>query len=516
MTETTYGPVKPAISIEPNFFEKLSLVVAILILDFLLWPGYFGISLVLCSTALFGLKFLSRFHDTALKSKLFAGSIFVLGILPMVEAINTLTFLIGAGFTFVACFALSNTAQESWAGRLDLFLSSTLLAPFRFPKFCLNLRMSKPDRIGKLSVLNWLVPVLLCSVFVILFAYASPIWQNWLEAIDLIKLLELFFSPRIFFWIFMGWIAWPFLENKVEKLRLFKTLGNTGGKVVSQTETKSLSRADWVPFAQRCLILFNLVFGLQNILDFSILWGGAALPVGMSYAEYAHRGAYPLVVAALLAAVFVVVAMRPAGVGERSNLIRNLVLLWVGQNILLLASSLFRLDIYITAYALTYWRIAAFIWMLLVGAGLVLIVARFVLKRSAGWLVIANLMVLVSTLYATSFVNLPYQITNFNLMHSSMAQGNGSTFDRNYLSKLGSHVLPALEGLEGKLERATPSQLNELRNQRSFLTERYLSDYQRWYGNWRAWTYRGHRLKTFVEHQKKQEQIANSAEREAP
>ena len=50
---------------------------------------------------------------------------------------------------------------------------------------------------------------------------------------------------------------------------------------------------------------------MQTGLDLAYLWGGLALPDGMSHAEYAHRGAYPLVVTALLAAGFVLIAMRP-------------------------------------------------------------------------------------------------------------------------------------------------------------------------------------------------------------
>src|ERR1700675_844643 len=92
----------------------------------------------------------------------------------------------------------------------------------------------------------------------------------------------------------------------------------------------------------RSLILFNVLFAVQSGLDLTYLWGGASLPDGMSHAEYAQRGAYPLIATALLAAGFVLIAMRPGGPSEQSRLIRPLVLLWVGQNLLLVISSIFR------------------------------------------------------------------------------------------------------------------------------------------------------------------------------
>ncbi len=515
MTNTTYGPVLPVAEVSPPIrtIEKLSLVMGILTLDFLLWSGSFGISLVLSAMVVFSLKFWTQFQNTTHRSKMLAIGIFIAGILPMIETVNTLTFIIGAGFAFAACFALSNSERQDWATQLGLLLSSAIVAPFRFPKLCIQLKSSNLKKVGTSNLMGWIVPAVICCVFVLLFAYASPIWQGWLEAIDLFVLLDVLFSPRIFFWIFIAWVIWPFLEGRVSKFRLF----NRSKKTVSFVDTENLLKMhDWQQFAQRCLILCNLVFALQNILDFSILWSGAALPEGMSYAEYAHRGAYPLVVAALLAGVFVLIATRPGGVGERSILIRNLVFLWVAQNIILLMSSLLRLDIYITAYALTYWRIAAFIWMLLVATGLVLIIVRFVLKRSVGWLVVANVIVLISTLYVTSFVNLPYRITEFNLEHSSMAKVGGSQFDTYYMRRLGPDALPAFQNFETKLNFASRVQLYRLRKERDFLLKRHksLSKYHKC--NWCAWTYRGHRLKEFVEQTSKQEQSVNAAEREAP
>jgi hypothetical protein len=41
------------------------------------------------------------------------------------------------------------------------------------------------------------------------------------------------------------------------------------------------------------------------------LWGSATLPDGLTYADYAHRGAYPLIVTALLAGWFAIVATKP-------------------------------------------------------------------------------------------------------------------------------------------------------------------------------------------------------------
>ena len=55
---------------------------------------------------------------------------------------------------------------------------------------------------------------------------------------------------------------------------------------------------------------------------------------------------------------------------------------------MLVISSILRLDLYVGIYALTYWRVAAFIWMGLVAVGLVLIIARIALGKSNKWLLV--------------------------------------------------------------------------------------------------------------------------------
>ena len=57
--------------------------------------------------------------------------------------------------------------------------------------------------------------------------------------------------------------------------------------------------------------------------------------------------------------------------GQDSPLLRNLVYLWIAQNVMLFVSSMLRLDLYVEEYALTELRLAAGVWMGLVAVGLV-------------------------------------------------------------------------------------------------------------------------------------------------
>ena len=213
-----------------------------------------------------------------------------------------------------------------------------------------------------------------------------------------------------------------------------------------------------------------------------------------SYASYAHRGAYPLIATALLAAGFVLAAMRPGGPAEHSRVIRPLVYLWVAQNVLLVLSAILRLDLYVQTYLLTWWRVAAFIWMVLVALGLVLIVARIVMNRSNDWLIRANLVTLTATLYVCSLFNFAAIIADYNVSHSREAAGKGVSIDMNYLFSLGPQALPAIDraialrGFDATLV-----------SRRGCLVEQQ----RREMASWRSWGFRGWRLQRTLDIQQK-------------
>jgi hypothetical protein len=239
----------------------------------------------------------------------------------------------------------------------------------------------------------------------------------------------------------------------------------------------------------RSLLLFNLVFAVQSALDLIYLWGNVELPAGISYASYAHRGAYSLILTALLAAGFVLAAMRPGCPAREVKVIRPLVYLFVAQNILLVASSILRLDLYVQIYLLTYWRVAAFIWMLVVALGLVLIVARIALERPNSWLIRANLIALAAVLYACSLANFAALIADYNVSHSREAAGKGVTIDMTYLFQLGPQALPAIDRA---LRLRAPDPVLAARRD-------HLADEQaKRMASWRAWDFRSWRLQRYM------------------
>jgi hypothetical protein len=196
------------------------------------------------------------------------------------------------------------------------------------------------------------------------------------------------------------------------------------------------------------LITFNALFALQNGLDIAYLWSGAPLPSGVTLADYAHRSAYPLIVTALLAGLFVLVTLRPGSDTAAVPLIRRLVVLWIVQNVFLVASSMLRTIDYIEVYSLTRLRIAALVWMVLVAIGLVLIVWRMLKGRSGAWLINANALAAGIALMGCSVTDIGSLAAAWNVRHAKEVGGEGAALDLCYLNSLGSSALVSIVELD--------------------------------------------------------------------
>lgn len=326
--------------------------------------------------------------------------------MPALEELNTLSFLILLASLTIALLLATDPETAGLAERARALRNFFLLGPLRFfPEALQVFNMSAFTR----GIALWLLPAVLSTVFVALFTAANPVIEQWVSLLNPTLIFEYVSVGRVLFWTMMLALVWPFIHVRWRQRKVATTIAADAPELAP---LPPFIPAEFVPAEflgastiLRSLILFNLLFAAQSVLNGLYLWGHVALPANMTYAAYAHRGAYPLIATALLTAAFVLAAMRPGGPGEKSTVIRPLVYLWVGQNVLLVASSILRLDLYVDIYMLTYWRIAAFIWMGLVAVGLILIVARIALNRSNLWLVGANLVALTIVLYTCSLVN---------------------------------------------------------------------------------------------------------------
>lgn len=362
-----------------------------------------------------------------------------------------------------------------WIQRLLLHV---LLAPIVPALDGMRLRIARrrrgAARFGRLLPLLAL-PILGTALFLALFTIANPLIANAFARIDLIGMVGGLSILRLAFWLLLGLLVWSVLRPARVRLgppRRHRELALPG----VTTASVALS-----------LVAFNALFALQNGLDVAFLWSGAPLPDGVTLAEYAHRGAYPLIATALLAALFVLVTLSPGSPTAGSRLVRRLVYAWVAQNVVLVASTMLRTADYIEAYSLTRLRIAALVWMALVAIGLVLICARLWRGKSGAWLINANLAFALLALSACSVVDLGAVAAQWNVRHAREAGGRGVRLDLCYLGRLGPSALLPLIELESR--PIAPDFRERVSWTRNLIMDRLATNQ----GDWHGWTLRNSR-----------------------
>jgi hypothetical protein len=428
------------------------------------WLGLFGAALVLAA----GLALPALRHDrralVALAVALaMAGAMAIdATILPFV------LFWVALGLAILLPATTRFDDGWRWAQRLFAHGFKALFGPLIDLFKLARSHRRKPQAVAGLrrTLPALVLPLAGSAVILALFAAANPVIEQFFASLSLPFPDEALFE-RLFFWSFVSIVVWGVLRPR-RSWPFFGTFDGSGDLALPGVSPTSVLLS---------LIAFNLLFAMQNLMDMAWLWGLVALPQGMTLADYAHRGAYPLIVTALLAALFVLVTLRPGSQTAASPLVRRLVLLWIVQNVVLVASSMLRLYDYIDAYSLTRLRIAALAWMGLVAVGLGLIGWRLLKQKSAPWLINANCSAATLLLCTYAFVDTGAVAAQWNVRHAREVDGTGAGIDLCYLAELGpSALLPLIELESRPLDPVLQQRVKMLREQVQYRQAQVLSE----------------------------------------
>ena len=433
--------------------------------------------------------------------------VLVMATIPTVETLNPLSAIITSVGVISFVLIIRDKKKNDFLEQMALALFFTVTLPFKLSLDAARMiavrRKSAPEQ--KCSTLPrlWALPVLLAAIFVGLFAISNPLIGNWFSQFDIFYILGLVDINRLVFVLGMAVLCWPFLRPSIQKLKRLVPFSKMQSTAVS--EEPGSNRILNQGMVQRSLLLFNLIFAIQTLLDATYLWAGKKLPDGVTYSEYVHNGTYILIFTSLLAAAFILLVTNEQNRMERIRGIKLLLLVWTAQNVLLVVSTMMRMGLYVEEYALTYLRLSALIWMLLVAIGLGLIIVRLMRGQSNIWLIKTNLISLATILYLTSLTNVPYVIADYNVR--AFEQGSTRRLDVEYLIGLGQQAIPVIDRLSRSRSSTNPAvsqrsatsngvAIEDYRLQiaRSKLRQSALRQHE----NWRLWSFRSHRLVKYL------------------
>jgi hypothetical protein len=273
---------------------------------------------------------------------------------------------------------------------------------------------------GVAAVLLAIPAVILALVFGGLLASGNAVFGTWTNNIFSWlwnEFVSLFDFARFGTWIVVAFLALPLLRpgwfasywwSWIPKLPRWPELLPAQGAVYSSALV---------------LIVLNVLFAVANVADALFLWTGTPLPEGVEYKTYVHQGFDTLIFTAILTAIVLTAMFQQPLSVARSRLLKGLALLWVAQNVFLIASCGLRIRAYVVDSELTVLRLSALIFLMLVAAGFALLTAKILHERSISWLIGRCVAAVFVTFYITQFLDLAGYAENFNVARLAREPG---------------------------------------------------------------------------------------------
>ena len=333
-----------------------------------------------------------------------------------------------------------------------------------------------------LKHVNILVPFVTIGLFATLLAIANPLLADAFLELPWTQPKQFILSPGPMVLLATLLLLWP----------LVRPGKSTRAPTITETAPRWHGPYFKPGVIAVTLLILNLMFLAENLLDARYVWLDGQLPAQLTHAQYVHRGAYTLVATALAAAAFMIFALWPGSATAQSASVRALVYVWTAQNLVLVASSAKRTLSYVADYGMTEWRLAGLLWMGLVAVGLVSIAWRLARHHNNLWLINVNLMAAYSLLFAFGFVDHRRFVAEWNVDTFTQA-GRPQAIDIAYLAQLGPSALPALRNLEATYatSQAALPDAGFLGPRTALLAANVLLDLREQQADWRNWTVRG-------------------------
>lgn len=299
---------------------------------------------------------------------------------------------------------------------------------------------AKPSR----NTYKWwpiIIVIIISFIFMALYSDINPVFNIYF------KKLYPEIDPG---WIIFALFGTILLYTFIYPPRLVKKLLRLEldyGKTIEHDEFLSKTQSDFSIFSSfeherfSALLLFivlNILLLVLNAFDIQYLFLKGELPASITYADYVHRGVGAVILSILLAIGVISYYFRGLiNFDAKSKFIKTLTYLWIMQNIILVVMTVFKNQLYIDAYSLTFKRIGVYYYLAFAIVGLLLTLYKIYYRKDTWFLFRSNSFVIYVVLILSCAFDWNTIVTRYNLE-------NSKEVDYCYLNTLGFQNYPLL------------------------------------------------------------------------
>ncbi|GGG35210.1 hypothetical protein GCM10011344_40020 [Dokdonia pacifica] len=261
-------------------------------------------------------------------------------------------------------------------------------------------------------ILTVLLVVGLPIIFATLYSKINPIFEEWVNAIDLSFIN---FSWMLF--TLMGYL----LINNITAPASLDPLTNADRNVVLNLSEKSISETQ-EPLLHKEQLLGSLVIGVLNALILFFLVVDVWYVTTNSFehaselSKTVHEGVNALIASIIIAISLILIFFRGnLNFYKKSKRLRILTYIWILLNCVLVLITAYKNYIYITDFGLTYKRIGVGIYLTLCIAGLLTTYLKVAYRKNVMYLVRLNARIAFIVIVMMSSFSWNREITRYNL-----------------------------------------------------------------------------------------------------
>ena len=373
------------------------------------------------------------------------------------QILKILNFLIIPYLLVMMISLVSDTNRSDWPDvRFLLDFLKRVFIPFRFIHipFITFFRIKGDDGQDKRRVLpriaiGLLISIPILALIIWLLSSADIVFKDIFINIPVSKIIKHFFLI-LAITVYAISFLWSLLKAYDEK------------------KQEKYNKIRWKRFLDpviliTILFLLNVVFTVFSIIQFKYLFGGESfiLPSAYTYAEYARRGFFELVVVAVINFIILLIAISfIKKENKKTHLVSKILLsLLAGFTFVMLSSAFYRMLVYEQAYGFTYLRI-------FVQAFMILMFFLFIINMVFIWY---QKLPLIKGYFITTLV--VYIMLNFANVDVIIARNNiyryekTGQIDMEYLKELSYDAVPEMGRLlsDDSKKEAVISYFNEIR-----------------------------------------------------
>lgn len=403
--------------------KNIILIIPTFLFSLFFYKQNLGLNFLLFSTLVIGLLVVFHFEKFKHKPTILYAAFFIIASIFVFVYNSSLTLFASTISFFVLLGSLSGSKASLYIDLLNGFY--TTIASIFVNYFHHFLEENEATKKRKINYLYWLkmigIPLVILTIFVILYRNANPYFNEIISSIDLSFIDLHWMSFTLIGYFLLLNISKPLIIESITTLDT-TTLNNLDKKRLKKQSVNDLIQENQLGII--LLVLLNLLILFFLTID-GIYISSLTDLAASNLSKTVHEGIYALITSIVFAIMIILYFFRGnLNFYEKNRSLKILTTVWILLNIILVIITTYKNLLYVTHHGFTYKRIGVFIYLILSFSGLITTYIKVYTRYNLWYLLRKNIRIAFLILVISSTLNWDKLITKYNTEYANIVDLN--------------------------------------------------------------------------------------------